>query len=92
MRLFSSKNAKAVPTREQIAESIKLKGKQEGIRHLCPVCRHSRWDVAGVVTHQLEPDPSAPSTARTFVPTAILICGKCSFCAQFSLVALGLLD
>lgn len=92
MKLFSSKNAKAVPSREKIAATIKEKGQQQGVRYLCPVCRHSRWDVAGVLSHQLEPDPQASSTARTFVPTAILICGNCGFCAQFSLVALGLLD
>lgn len=92
MHLFRSKNAKPVPTREQIADRIKGKGVKKGVRYLCPFCRCSRWDVAGVLSQQLEPEAGASSTARTFVPTAILICGNCAYCAQFSLVALGLLE
>ena len=92
MRLFSSKNARAVPTREQISERIQEIGKDKKTRYVCPICRNSRWEVAGVLSHQLEPEAGAPSTAKTFVPTALLICGGCAYCAQFSLVALGLIE
>lgn len=92
MNLFGSKNARPVPSREEIAERIKVRGQEHKVRYLCPVCRHTRWDVAGVLSHQLEPEPRTSTGARTFVPTAILICGNCAYCAQFSLVALGLLD
>lgn len=70
---------------------MQSKGQKEGLRYRCPVCRNSRWDVAGVRAFELEPDTDDRESSRTFVPTAVLICGNCAFCAQFSLVALGLL-
>lgn len=90
MGLFHSKNAKLVPSREQIAQRLKEYGESRGVHYLCPMCRHNRWDVAGVVTHRLEGEGSKKvTTTSVFAPMALLVCGQCTYSAQFSLVALG---
>lgn len=91
MGLFNSKNAQSIPTKTQIAEAIDGYGKENKINYICPICRCRKWDVAGVLSHDLQREPDWPETSRTYVPTALLICANCSYCAQFSLVALGLL-
>lgn len=89
MSLFHSKNAKLVPGRELIAQRLQEYGKSRGIHYLCPMCRHNRWDVAGVLSHRLEGEGSHKVTTSLFAPMALLVCGQCAYSAQFSLVALG---
>lgn len=91
MSLFQSSNARAVPTRQQIADRITESCGEKGITFRCPICHRGRWDVAGVLSHTLESSGEERGGTRSFVPTALVICENCAFCAEFSLVTLGLL-